>query len=108
MAKSSKEYLTEALKKAEPGLNKLWSDTATGFGWDKQVHSQVSISAGDNGVDFQYSQDVADQVHVTEYGLNQNAPKAAMREFGNVAKPSIDGAVCSALNNMLKASGVFK
>lgn len=108
MAKNPKEYVLEALKKSNPQLNKLWSATATGFGWDKQLHSQVSVSTGENGVGFEYPHDITDQVHTAEYGLNESAPKAAMREFGHVASPTIDNALFKGLSNMLKDAGVIK
>jgi hypothetical protein len=108
MAKSAKEYILDSLKKTVPSLNELWTETAKGYGWDHQVHSKVSIAADAQGVRFEHPEEMTDELHTTEYGLNETPPKAAMRETIAKAKPAIENAGYKALSQMMKDEGLIK
>jgi len=105
MTASPKAYIQTAFKKIVPELNTLWTETAKGYGWDKQVHQQVKISSN---MTFDHPESLTDTVNDTEYGFKQAPPKAAMRSFAAAATPNIDGAIASALSSLLKDSGIIK
>jgi hypothetical protein len=105
MTASPKAYLQSALKKIVPDLNNLWTETAKGYDWDKQIHQQVKISSD---LRFDHPDHLEETINDTEYGFKAAAPKAAMRSFAAAATPNIDGAICTALGSMLKDSGVTK
>lgn len=104
---SFKNHLQDNLKSAASSINHVWNATAKAAGWPQDVHSQVSVQASDNGVKFQYPQEMANTVFDTEYGTLGQKPKAAMRQTNQIGSKEVKKAIYKSLSQDLSDMGMF-
>jgi len=104
---SFKDHLAAHLKTAALSLNKAWTSTATNAGWPENLHSKVSIKTSDVGIQFDYSEEIADEVFDAEYGTLGKNPKAAMRAIDQIGAKEIKKAIYKAASDEMSDSGLF-
>jgi len=104
---SFKNHLAENLKTATLSLNKVWTHTAKNAGWPDNLHSQVSLKTSENGLEFDYPADIANEVFDMEYGTVGKNPKAAMRAMDQIGKKEIKKIVYKSMSQELSDTGLF-
>lgn len=104
---SFKNHLKANLTSAASSINHVWGATAKAAGWPQDIHSQVSVQASDNGVKFEYPQEIANKVFDTEYGTVGQNPKAAMRQTSQLGSAEVKKAIYKSLSQDLSDTGLF-
>lgn len=97
-----KNLLNQAISSAAADLNTSWSETAADHGWDAKSASSVSVKADNNGLDFDYSPDVAQKIFDNEYGYKNSSPKPAMRTLAANSTDRIDSAIYEVVSKCLE------